>query len=68
VSTEPVVWVLSIIQYFFGAASIITAFSKAVMLALVFLALYNLFSMIIKKAKATNKKSQQVTLNISTNN
>jgi hypothetical protein len=63
-SSDLVVWVLSIIQYFFGAASIITAFSKAVMFALVFLAFYNLFSVFIKKVKAANKKSPQKTLNI----
>lgn len=61
-STDPVIWILSIIQYLFGAASIITAFSKAVMFALVFLAFYNLFSLFVKRIQKGNKKSYQKTL------
>jgi hypothetical protein len=50
--------ILSVVQYFFGAASVFSAFSKAVMIALIFLSLYNLTAIIVKIiVKRTASKS-----------
>ena len=63
VSTNPIVLVLYVTQFVFGASTIIAVFSNAVMLALVFMAFYNLFSVVVKKVKKASSRTTPLNIN-----